>query len=99
MPQLLEHPVQVDLKASKLRVETSGLSSLGLRKHPSLESEHDNPLLRPIVEVAHDPPTCLIGGGHDAHARGFQLRPRLHVRKRARDQRGEVRETPLRIRG
>jgi hypothetical protein len=40
------------------------------------------PLLRPIVKIALDPATRLVGGGHDAHARGFQLRPRLHVRER-----------------
>src|SRR5690348_1828036 len=45
--QFLEHPIQFDLKTSKLGVETSGLRSLGLRKHPGLKSEHDNPLLRP----------------------------------------------------
>src|SRR2546427_773325 len=97
--QFLKHPVEVDLKASKLGVQTSGLCSLRLRKHPSLKSEHDNPLLRPIVEVTRDPATRLVGGADDPHARGFQLRPRLHVRKRACDQRGEVRETRLRIRG
>jgi hypothetical protein len=44
--QFLKHPIEVDLKASKLGVETSGLCRRRLRKHPSLKSEHDNPLLR-----------------------------------------------------
>ena len=96
--QFFEHPIQVDLKASKLRVETSSLRSLRLGKHPSLKSEHDDPLLRPIVEVALNTPTRLVGGSHDAHARGFQLRPRLHVRERACDQSSEVRQTRLRLR-
>src|SRR6266511_466430 len=47
--QFLKHPIKVDLEASKIGVQTSGLCSLRLGKHPSLKSEHDNPLLRPIV--------------------------------------------------
>ncbi len=97
--QFLKHLIEADLKASKIGVQTSAPCSLRLRKHPSLESEHHNALLRPVVEVALDPPTRLVGGSDDPHARGFQLRPRLHIRNRACDQRGEVRETPLRIRG
>jgi hypothetical protein len=70
--QLLEHPLEVDLKASKLGVETSGLRSRRLRKHPRLERKRDDPLLRPIVEIALDTPTRLVGGADDPHARGFQ---------------------------
>ena len=84
--------------ASQLGVETSSLCSLRLCEPPSFQRERDDPLLCPVVEVPLDAAKRLVCGADDPHARSFQLRPRLHVRNRGFDQRGEVRETRLGIR-
>ena len=55
----------------------------------------DQALLRSVVQVANDAPPLLVGGGHQAGARGCELRARLGVRDRRLGEPGEAQEPRL----
>ena len=66
-PDLLEHALEVagDLVQPRL--------DLGWQREPhahgpQVEAEGEDPLLDPVVEVAFDPATRLVAGGHDPGA-------------------------------
>ena len=56
----------------------------------------DQPLLRAVVQIADHPPALVVGRRHDPRPRRRQLRPRLGVRDRRRDQLGEARRAATR---
>ena len=63
------------------------------------ERQRDQLLLRPVVEIALDPPPGFVGGGDDAGARSGELGAHRRVRNRSRDELGEAGEALLRVRG
>ena len=50
--QFLQNPNQVSRKAFELGIQANSLRGIRRCKRPRPESQRDNPLLRPIVEVA-----------------------------------------------
>jgi hypothetical protein len=69
------------------------------RQSPQRELEHDHgvheSLLRSVVQIALDPPSTLVGSGHDSRARSGTGGAALDVRHRHRDQFRERAETRL----
>ena len=65
-----------------------------------LEREHGlhEPLLCAVVEVALDLPPRRVGGGHDASARGDELRALVRVRDRAGHESRELPQAGLCVR-
>ena len=53
--QFLQNRKQVSVKTLELDIEASSLRDVGRCKRPRPEGQRDDPLLRPIVEVAHRP--------------------------------------------
>ena len=54
------------------------------------QSQRDEPLLRPVMEVALDPAACLVRRGDDAPPGGGELRLAVRVRDRDADEVGEL---------
>ncbi len=59
-------------------------------RHPQLQSERDEALLRPVVQVALDPPALPVGRRDDARARGGELGAALGVGDGGGDELGEL---------
>jgi hypothetical protein len=63
-----------------------------------IQTEGNEPLLCPVVEVALDPPPCFIASGDDSCARRDQFGARGRIRDGGRDQLCEARYPSLRTR-
>jgi hypothetical protein len=69
LAQLVESVLQSLGNATQLRRKVIELGGNCGSRGTELERERDEPLLRPVMEVALDPPPRLVGACHDARAR------------------------------
>ena len=58
-------------------------------RHPQLQRERHDVLVRALVQAALEPPARLVAGLQQPHARGRELLPPALVGDRLRDQLGE----------
>ena len=95
LAQVLEHRLEVLLHAFEPDVRVVLFLRDGRSDALEVQPERDQPLLRPIVQIALDPLARLICRRDDARARGDQLGTRRGVRDRRRNQLRDAREPEL----
>jgi hypothetical protein len=66
---------------------------------PQPKAQRNQPLLGAVMQVAFQTAARIIGGRHDADARGDQLVAGGGIGDRGRDQIGEIGHAPIDIRG
>src|SRR6266498_4574134 len=98
LAHVLEHSFEVAADPLEASVRIRELSRDPRTDRLQIQTEGDEPLLGPVVEVALDAPPCFVASGDDSCARGDQFRARGRIRDRGRDQLGEARYPSLRTR-
>jgi hypothetical protein len=73
LAQLLKGAGQAVGDPGQLRPELGPLGRHGRLGGAEVQHQRDQPLLGAVVQVALDPPACLVTGGHDPCPRGGQL--------------------------
>jgi hypothetical protein len=68
LAELAEGLVQLGADAGQLMVDVAQLRRDGRRGGPQPQGEGDQALLGPVMQVALDPASGLVGGGDDAGA-------------------------------
>ena len=73
LAELLEGIDQAFTNARQLPVEILELARRHRCSALQLETKIDEPLLRPVVQIAPDPPSSLVCGCNDPRPRGLHL--------------------------